>query len=652
MKIPSGKNIDPRAPRDERLFRFRHTESVFPLPEWGSSLEEWKSRRRAIKARLQSCCGVTRKMREFRPKAHLVRSFDCGDVTIENLSIETLPGFYVQANLARRKDASGRLPLMLNAHGHTARGRTTPREDGLSSVPHRLIHFALQGFASFTWSMVDYDEDSRQLPHTPYLQGEEGKRDNLWGYGPFAVQTHNSLKLLDYLCSRDDIDEGKVGCTGNSGGGTQTYFLSALDERVKAAAPAVMVSGHFHGGCVCENHPVLRLDYSNVHYAGLIAPRPLMLCGCSGDWTHHTPMREFADLRRLYGLYGKEDRIGFHMNDEEHNYNRELRESVYAWMRRWLVDPEFDEDCIPEGDHPIPPPEDLLVYDCPVPPHTGALEGRDRVFDLWRTLRETEPAAANIKTALAFNMPDDDDLLMRSMPPRYRLEESRDLAKNKIVYGRFSDGSRVEGNLVFPRNDRPCLVVVGRGAVKEPPEPVLGRLIEDGFGIMAPSLFLVNTPEPYASCWRELSESYLFTTYNRTADSNRAQDILTTLKVLIQEMRVPPEQIQPVAEPPASLTAFIAWAYACSELPIGPFIGDFGGTDLEDDKNWEEHGYFPFIRQYGGIEGLSKSLCEGKKAFISGVRGEQKNFFPGSFEVSEEILPLKKLLIRSGMSVD
>ncbi len=637
---------DASLPVDGRLYAFRNYQSVFPLPEWGS-LVEWKRARRKIREHLWLCTGLNNQTLTYRPRARVVSKFEHEGIVIENIQVETLPGLYVMGNLYRPKVVRDRLPLVLHPHGHGMRSRTLPLS--VASVPHRTMNHALNGFAAFAWSMVAHDEDMMQIEHRALLSGPEKKVCNVLGLSVFGLQLHNGMKMIDYLSRRKDIDSQRIGCTGESGGATQTYYLAALDDRIKVTAPAVMLSGHYQGGCVCENAPHLHLEYSTPHYAALIAPRPMLLTGCTGDWTHHMRERELSRMRDLYRLYDREDAVDGFFQDEKHNYNRQSRERVYAWMMKWLMDPKFTKKRIPESKKPIPKPEQLLVHDTPVPPVKGVIRSKKALIDTWMKLHERPDAVDETRSLLSLELPVKSDVLVRNRTPKHA-SRGKVLADNRIDYGRFSESSHLSCRFVVPEKGRPSHLVLGkwpssnawRTFVSKPPKAVQ-KLIDAGDGVIVPLLFGQQLPREIAAYREGIESSYLYTSYNRTMHEHQAGDILTTVRLAQIEMGIDPASIRIVAEKGISLVALVVWSALCARKDIGVFAGDFSGIEFSNPKSWVRNAYFPLILRGGGMKSLVR-LCGRKTGLASGVARTQANELPSGFRVRQKELDLAGLL--------
>ena len=195
-------------------------------------------------------------------------------------------------------------------------------------VQQRCIRWAKLGCVVFLYDMVGYNDSK------PFTHAFLNDRLRRWGLSLPTLQTWNSIRALDWLTSLPDVDPARIGCTGESGGGTQTFLLTALDDRIKVSAPVVMVSDTFQGGCVCENAAGLRHGTDNVEFAALCAPRPLILVGATGDWTAKTMTRAFPAIRGVYSLVGSIDRVSAQVFDFPHNYNQTTRNAVYAAMGR------------------------------------------------------------------------------------------------------------------------------------------------------------------------------------------------------------------------------------------------------------------------------------------------------------------------------
>ena len=314
----------------------------------------WRDRAEHLREQMRVTLGLWPMFPKTPLNPQIYGKLDRGDYTIEKVVLETFPGFTLSGNLYRPANRSGKVPGILCPHGHWEDGRVNPE------VQQRCIRWAKLGCAVFLYDMVGYNDSK------PFTHAFLNDRLRRWGLSLPTLQTWNSIRALDWLTSLADVDAERIGCTGESGGGTQTFLLTALDERITVSAPVVMVSDSFQGGCVCENAAGLRHMTDNVEFAALCAPRPLILVGASGDWTAKTMTRAFPAIRGVYSLVGSIDRVSAQVFDFPHNYNQTSRNAVYAAMGHFLLGID-DPASTKEGSQQPEKPEDLVTFNAQHP---------------------------------------------------------------------------------------------------------------------------------------------------------------------------------------------------------------------------------------------------------------------------------------------
>jgi hypothetical protein len=290
----------------------------------------WDAYVQHAKQRIQEGSGLAPwpKRTPLNPIIRERREFD--GYSVENVAFESVPGYFVCGNLYRPLHAKPPYPVLLSTHGHG--GKVTKPEDFekqgrfTSTMQARGGTFARMGAIVLSIEMVGYGDSiaqvGQEIHNRPFSQ---------------TLQIWNATRALDFLLSLEGADPKRVAVSGESGGGTQAFLLTALDSRVTLSAPVVMVSSYFFGGCGCESgtpiHHSTDHFVSNAMIASFAAPRPMLVVSDGADWTQHVPGIEFPFLQKIYGYYGAEKNVAnVHLPLEKHDYGPSKRAAVYRFI--------------------------------------------------------------------------------------------------------------------------------------------------------------------------------------------------------------------------------------------------------------------------------------------------------------------------------
>ena len=516
-----------------------------------TSREQWEARRNSIRQHILVSCGLY----PLPPKTPLKpKIFDRvvrDGYTIEKVYFQTYPGFYLAGNLYRPlKGVGGGVlgvgqspvhPGILVAHGHWGEGRMADTQEG--SISARAITFARQGCVAFTYDMVGYN-DTHQIDH----QFANDSRHWLWGVSLMGLQTWNSIRALDFIASLPDVDKTRLAITGESGGGTQTMMLGAIEDRLAAVGPCVMVSHTMQGGCLCENAPGLRVDFSNMEVAAAAAPRVQVMVGAIGDWTTTTMTVEGPAVASVYKLYGAEDHLKYVLFNYGHNINKTSREAVYSWFGKWLLH-ENDSEKLKEPPYKREPVESLLVFPTgtPLPKDAKTAEAlSDSLILLGQT--EVERRKPHDKRSLTLFQktfrPAWEHTLGLEFPTAQQLQatqsslnQSKEYDVVKLNLGREGRGDNIPALMLSPAGDKNgnWIVLVhpkGKAALMEEggqtPSTLVKKLLAKGYSVLLPDLFLTGErANANAEAARHRPFGEFFSTYNLTDLQERVQDLVT-----------------------------------------------------------------------------------------------------------------------------
>ncbi|MCL5105106.1 MAG: prolyl oligopeptidase family serine peptidase [Armatimonadetes bacterium] len=312
------------------------------------TLNDWKARREYVRKLDLQLLGLDPMPERVPLDVHYGGSLDREGYIVKRVYWQTWPGIYGSGYLYLPK-TPGKHPAILNPVGHWA--NYTKNE-----VPQtRCIALAKRGYVALAIDLIHVPTDS-------YLIGASSPGIRLW----------TNIRAVDFLQSLPEVDADKIGCTGASGGGQQTLHMMVADDRIKAAVPAVgvwywrrLMEPVYIYQCLCAFDPCALGYFDQADMCAVYAPKPALFLTVSGDWEANFHNEEYKDFRRIWELYGAADRVDCLEFDCGHEYNRSMREAMYAWFDKWLKGIDYPNRAV-EPDVKTETVETLNALDAPV----------------------------------------------------------------------------------------------------------------------------------------------------------------------------------------------------------------------------------------------------------------------------------------------
>jgi dienelactone hydrolase len=665
--LPPGK-----LPADKRLGDLKDLNGYFPLAV-PATADQWQKRAEHVRRQVKVATGLWPMPSASPVNAVVHDRVDRNEYTVDRVYLESYPGHFVTGSLYRPKGRSGKLPAVLCPHGHWPNGRffdagvAAARQEivngaerfvnsGRFPLQARCVQLARMGCVVFHYDMIgraDSQQLSGDLVHGyGKIRPEMESADN-WGFfsaqaelrlqSVMGLQTYNSVRALDWISSLPDVDASRIGVTGASGGGTQTFILCAIDPRPAAAFPAVMVSTAMQGGCTCENCSLLRIDTGNIELAGLFAPKPLGMTGAD-DWTKEIGTKGLPELKHLYRLLGVEANVmAKPLVQFPHNYNHVSRAVMYSWFNKHLklgyTDPIIEEDFLPLSI------EEMTVWDSqhPRPP-----SGNDYERGLIKTINadsdrqvaalqpSDSPSLARFREVVGGAV---EVLLGHTLADIGTPEFEKTLEQDRGDYIEFAGllrnplhGQELPVAFLLPKNwnKRAVLWIDESGksglyGSDGTPKPEVKRLLSSGVSIAGIDLFgqgeflasgqspvknrRVNNPREFAG----------FTYgYNHPLFAQRVHDVLALVS-FAQSNEHKPDRFDLVGLNGAG--PWVAAAAALAGSAIDRVVIDTAGFRFRGLKSFDDPAFLPGAVKYGDLPSLI-ALVAPRPLWLAGEKGE------------------------------
>jgi dienelactone hydrolase len=563
---------------------------------------DWPAQVQLIRNQIQYACGLYPAPELTPLKAQVFGRIERDGYSVEKVHFQPFPGLYVAGNLYRPLGkGNGPFPAVLNLHGHDEAGRFQ------AAAVARCVQLARMGMVAFNCDLLGYNDSAQFSPrnadgslvrpkhydnHTALFADPANQ---LWGLSLAGVQLWSSIRAVDFLQALPDVDRAKIGCAGESAGGTHALLLAALDQWVQVIALAGPATP---GACACENAPGLRVEFSNPDFAAALAPRPLLLLGGAQEGAKSPLGGEGSAVAGVYRLLGAEDKFRAVSVEGGQNFSQTARETAYAWFAHGLQW-QATTDKIPELPYTPEPEAALRVFPDGKYPADALSEAQ--FTSAWIAARKERLLALEPKDAKAFAQLDQ----LTRQYWQYQLQIDFSILKpggvvSEWAVGRPGKGDRIEKQLMVLDDEHPPKLMViiahpqGRAAIGPggARERLAAMLLAKGYGVLGLDLYQTGKAREEAVVRRSPFTNF-FSAYNRTVIQQRVQDLCTANMYAKSVLRA--QRVAIVADGEAGLWGLLA-AIAPDAL-----LADANAVDASNDTTWlDPERFFPGARLLGG----------------------------------------------------
>lgn len=329
------------------------------------NIEDWTAFKEEARKELAEMLGLPPTPTKTPLEVTVTGTVEHEEFTVKNLHFQSLPGLYVTANLYLPKKIDQRVPAIIYVCGHA-----TVKEDGYNygakvNYQHHPAWFARNGYVCLIL-------DTLQLGEIEGIHHGLHRYERWWwqsrGYTPAGVEAWNGIRAIDYLQSLPEVDSERIGITGRSGGGITSWWVAALDERIKVAVPVAGITDlqdHIVNGCI-EDHCDCMYMQNNYRWdfpklAALVAPRPLLISNTDRDimFPVEGVFRVYRQVRQIYEQLGAGEQLALNITAGPHRDEQELRIHAFRWLNRYLYE---RDDLIDKQATKLFKPEQLRVF--------------------------------------------------------------------------------------------------------------------------------------------------------------------------------------------------------------------------------------------------------------------------------------------------